>query len=167
MWRGMRSGQVLVFCNTVNSCRAPPHTAQVLVFCNTVNSCRVPPHTAQVLVFCNTVNSCRAVEHYCTESGVATVCYHGEMPVTMRQAAMAAFSGNSSSQAANGESGSDDGSEAGFSGRRPVMVATDVAARGLDFPGQIDHVVNFDFPVNPVDYIHRSGRTARAGRSGE
>ena len=47
------------------------------------------------------------------------------------------------------------------------MVATDLAARGLDFPVCIDHVINFDFPLNPVDYLHRTGRTARAGNRGE
>jgi superfamily II DNA/RNA helicase len=46
------------------------------------------------------------------------------------------------------------------------MVASDLAARGLDFPGTIDHVVNFDFPVNPIDYLHRAGRTARGGAAG-
>ena len=55
---------------------------------------------------------------------------------------------------------------ASTSGRSPIMIATDIAARGLDFPGAVDHVINFDFPVNPVDYIHRGGRTARAGRTG-
>jgi ATP-dependent RNA helicase RhlE len=51
-------------------------------------------------------------------------------------------------------------------GRRPVLVATDVAARGLDVDG-ISHVINFDVPHSPDDYIHRGGRTARAGAVGD
>ncbi len=46
-----------------------------------------------------------------------------------------------------------------------ILVATDVAARGLDIP-HIEHVVNYDLPQNPEDYIHRIGRTARAGATG-
>lgn len=46
------------------------------------------------------------------------------------------------------------------------MVCTDIAARGLDFKGSIDHVINFDFPRTPIDYLHRTGRTARAGGKG-
>ncbi len=50
-------------------------------------------------------------------------------------------------------------------GRTRILVATDVAARGLDVPG-ISHVVNFDLPMAAEDYIHRIGRTGRAGREG-
>ena len=52
------------------------------------------------------------------------------------------------------------------SGRTPVLVATDVAARGLDVD-DITHVFNYDLPMEPEAYVHRIGRTARAGKSGE
>ena len=51
------------------------------------------------------------------------------------------------------------------SGRRPVMIATDVAARGIDVK-DVKAVINFDFPGNIEDYIHRIGRTGRAGAKG-
>jgi ATP-dependent RNA helicase DeaD len=50
-------------------------------------------------------------------------------------------------------------------GRQRIMVATDIAARGLDIP-HIQHVINYDLPQDPGDYVHRIGRTARAGASG-
>ncbi|MGC7368001.1 helicase-related protein, partial [Mycobacteroides abscessus subsp. abscessus] len=50
-------------------------------------------------------------------------------------------------------------------GQLRVLVATDVAARGIDVP-DITHVVNFDLPKQAEDYVHRIGRTGRAGRSG-
>ncbi|MET0010335.1 MAG: helicase-related protein, partial [Candidatus Thiodiazotropha sp. 6PLUC4] len=51
-------------------------------------------------------------------------------------------------------------------GELPALVATDVAARGLHIP-DVTHVVNFDLPEDAEDYVHRIGRTARAGASGE
>jgi ATP-dependent RNA helicase DDX3X len=51
------------------------------------------------------------------------------------------------------------------SGHTPILVATDVAARGLDIP-HVAHVVNFDLPNDIDDYVHRIGRTGRAGKSG-
>ena len=51
-------------------------------------------------------------------------------------------------------------------GKLPVLVATDVAARGLHIPG-VDLVINYDLPQDPEDYVHRIGRTARAGEAGD
>jgi ATP-dependent RNA helicase DDX3X len=56
-------------------------------------------------------------------------------------------------------------SQAFKTGRAPVLVATDVAARGLDIPN-VAHVINYDLPTDITDYVHRIGRTGRAGNSG-
>eukprot|EP00890_Picochlorum_soloecismus_P001414 jgi/Picsp_1/2273/NSC_05737-R1_protein len=105
----------------------------------------------KTVVFCNTLNSCRAVEHYLREGDIGTVCYHGDIPVDERKVAISKFAGTHQG-----------GSDISY-----VLVATDLAARGLDIPGKVDHVINFDFPLNSVDYLHRTGRTARAGAQGK
>ncbi|CAM9912209.1 unnamed protein product, partial [Phaeothamnion confervicola] len=94
----------------------------------------------RTLVFCNTVKSCQAVEHAVREAGLDCRPYHGEVPSIDRAENLRRFK----------------------LGEVRHLVATDIAARGLDMPN-VAHVINFDFPLNPIDYLHRSGRTARMG----
>jgi len=100
----------------------------------------------RIMVFCNTLASCRATEHHLAEAGLPTLTYHGDIPLGGRKEAIEEFEGEAEKQ--------------------PILVCTDLAARGLDIKGRVDHVINFDFPLNPVDYLHRTGRTARAGAPG-
>jgi ATP-dependent RNA helicase RhlE len=95
------------------------------------------------LVFVRTKRGADRLVHKLKAKGVRAEAMHGDMPQPARQRALARFE----------------------SGQADVMVATDVAARGLDLE-RISHVVNFDPPVDDKSYVHRVGRTARAGRSG-
>ena len=108
----------------------------------------------KTMVFANTMPSCQAVEYALVEAGLPVVMYNGDMTSEKRAESMEAFV-----------------SGAAEDNSLVVMVCTDLAARGLDFGGdsksKVDHVVNFDFPMNAVDYLHRSGRTARAGAPGK
>eukprot|EP00640_Fibrocapsa_japonica_P000081 CAMPEP_0113953596 /NCGR_PEP_ID=MMETSP1339-20121228/91051_1 /TAXON_ID=94617 /ORGANISM="Fibrocapsa japonica" /LENGTH=547 /DNA_ID=CAMNT_0000962335 /DNA_START=72 /DNA_END=1715 /DNA_ORIENTATION=+ /assembly_acc=CAM_ASM_000762 len=97
----------------------------------------------QAIVFCNTVASCRAAEHAVREAGLTAQGYHGEINSIQRRENIDAFKNN----------------------KFNLLVCTDLASRGLDMP-TVDHVVMFDFPLNPIDFLHRSGRTARMGRHG-
>ncbi|KAK9270544.1 hypothetical protein L1049_026125 [Liquidambar formosana] len=99
----------------------------------------------KVMVFCNTLNSSRAVDHFLGENQIFTVNYHGEVPAEQRVENLNKFK-------------SEDGD-------CPTLVCTDLAARGLDL--DVDHVVMFDFPSNSIDYLHRTGRTARMGAKGK
>ncbi|EOY16880.1 DEAD-box ATP-dependent RNA helicase 39 isoform 1 [Theobroma cacao] len=99
----------------------------------------------RVMVFCNTLNSSRAVDHFLGENQISTVNYHGEVPAEQRVENLNKFK-------------SDDGD-------CPTLVCTDLAARGLDL--DVDHVIMFDFPLNSIDYLHRTGRTARMGAKGK
>ena len=112
----------------------------------------------RTMVFCNTVPSCRAVEHALSEAGLTTVSYHGDMTPEARVESLGAFTD------VDPLGGDRDDLLSGADS--PVMVCTDLAARGLDFACAVEHVIQFDFPLNPVDYIHRTGRTARAGAVG-
>lgn len=99
----------------------------------------------RVMVFCNTLNSSRAVDHFLNENQIYTVNYHGEVPAEERVENLKKFKSD------------EDGC--------PTLVCTDLAARGLDL--DVDHVIMFDFPLNSVDYLHRTGRTARMGAKGK
>lgn len=99
----------------------------------------------RVMVFCNTLNSSRAVDHFLNENQISTVNYHGEVPAEQRVENLKKFK-------------SDDGD-------CPTLVSTDLAARGLDL--DVDHVIMFDFPTTSIDYLHRTGRTARMGAKGK
>ena len=97
----------------------------------------------QVLVFTRTKRGADVVARKLDQSGVKTAAIHGNKSQNARQRALEAF-------------------------RKyhiQVLVATDVAARGIDIDG-ITHVVNFDLPMDPESYVHRIGRTGRAGASG-
>ncbi|KAL0366471.1 UNVERIFIED_CONTAM: DEAD-box ATP-dependent RNA helicase 39 [Sesamum radiatum] len=99
----------------------------------------------RVMVFCNTLNSSRAVDHFLNENQISTVNYHGEVPAEQRVENLERFKSKD--------------------GDCPTLVCTDLAARGLDL--DVDHVIMFDFPLNSIDYLHRTGRTARMGAKGK
>ncbi len=98
----------------------------------------------QVLVFCNTKIGANRLAYKLAKDGVAAAAIHSDRTQGERTQALAEFK----------------------EGRTRVLVATDVAARGLDIE-QLPFVINFDLPGSPEDYVHRIGRTARAGLSGE
>lgn len=109
--------------------------------------------SALTMIFCNTAASCRAVQYALAEADIETLAYHGELNSEARSDNLRKFrrAGDSANSAAADEP--------------RILVCTDLAARGLDVP-QVDHVVMFDFPLNALDYLHRSGRTARGDRTG-
>ncbi|CAD7699457.1 unnamed protein product [Ostreobium quekettii] len=95
------------------------------------------------LVFVETKRGADALEDFLVRQGLHATSIHGDRSQMERERALATFR----------------------SGKTPVMVATDVAARGLDIP-HVKHVINFDLPNDIDDYVHRIGRTGRAGKKG-
>eukprot|EP01032_Pedospumella_encystans_P020912 gene20912-23745_t len=113
----------------------------------------------RTLIFCNTVQSCHAVEYAINQDAVAGGSFSGEGDGGNDEIHATSYHGelNSIERAKN--------LEKFRSGEEQYMVCSDIAARGLDIP-ETAHVVMFDFPLNPVDYLHRAGRCGRAGRKG-
>ena len=97
----------------------------------------------QAIVFVRTKIGTDRLARRLNDSGVRVKALHGDMSQGSRDGVMLAFK----------------------SGRERVMIATDVAARGLDIAG-VTHIVNYDIPNSPDVYVHRIGRTGRVGRSG-
>ena len=98
----------------------------------------------QVLVFGRTKHGANKLCEKMVKAGITAAAIHGNKSQGARTKALAGFK----------------------SGRVRVLVATDIAARGLDIP-LLPHVINFELPNIPEDYVHRIGRTGRAGASGE
>jgi ATP-dependent RNA helicase RhlE len=97
----------------------------------------------RVLVFTRTKHGADKVVRHLARAGVQAMAIHGNKSQPQRERALAAFR----------------------SGASRVLVATDIAARGIDVDG-VTHVINFELPNVPESYVHRIGRTARAGAAG-
>ncbi len=97
----------------------------------------------QAIVFVRTKIRCDQLFRTLRDRGLNVKALHGDMSQGQRDGVMLAFK----------------------SGRLPILVATDVAARGLDI-SSVTHVINYDVPTSPDVYVHRIGRTGRVGRSG-
>src|SRR3712207_6861527 len=96
------------------------------------------------MIFCRTKRPAQKVADELVERGFAAAAVHGDLGQGAREQALRAFR----------------------SGKVDVLVATDVAARGIDVTG-VSHVVNYQCPEDEKTYVHRIGRTGRAGRSEE
>ena len=97
----------------------------------------------QCVIFTSTKAMTEVIADELYEKGFATNCLHGDMPQGWRNRTLMDLR----------------------KGRCKILVATDVAARGIDVP-TITHVINYDLPKQAEDYVHRIGRTGRAGRTG-
>jgi len=97
-----------------------------------------------MLVFTATKQEADIVTRQLSQANISTACIHGDFRQRQRIAALEGFR----------------------SGKHQVLVATNIAARGLDVEG-ISHVINYDIPEHPEDYVHRVGRTARADADGD
>src|ERR1700682_553540 len=97
----------------------------------------------QTLVFTRTKHGADKVVRSLNHAGISAEAIHGNKSQNQRERVLAGFK----------------------NGKIRTLVATDIAARGIDVPG-ISHVINYDMPNVPESYVHRIGRTARAGAEG-
>jgi ATP-dependent RNA helicase RhlE len=103
----------------------------------------VPGEFERILIFTRTKHGADRVVKKLSQRGIAANAIHGNKSQPQRQRALDEFR----------------------RGKTAILVATDVAARGIDIPG-VSHVINYELPNVPEQYVHRIGRTARAGKDG-
>ena len=96
------------------------------------------------VIFCNKKSDIQKVNNFLKRNNFKTDCLHGNLDQNLRTKSLEKFKDKSVE----------------------ILIASDVAARGIDING-LSHVFNFDVPNNPEDYIHRIGRTGRAGNKGK
>jgi len=102
------------------------------------------PAESLILVFVETKKGADSLEEFLYSNGYPVTSIHGDRTQREREDALKSFR----------------------SGNTPVLVATAVAARGLDIP-HVTHVINYDLPSDVEEYVHRIGRTGRMGNLGE
>ncbi len=95
------------------------------------------------LIFCNTKAATERLDHLLNANGYKSAGITGDLPQKKRMKVLSSFK----------------------DGKLPILVATDVASRGIHIEG-VTHVINYDLPQDSEDYVHRIGRTARAGAEG-
>ena len=133
----------------------PPSTTveridQRVIFCQRVHKYQLlkkllgEEGVTLTLVFTRTKHGANKIVDYLAHHQIASAAIHGNKSQSARESALSSFK----------------------SGKIKVLIATDIAARGLDING-VSHVINFDLPVEAESYVHRIGRTARAGKEGD
>ena len=122
---------------------------QYIVKCNNKNKLNTLENilsnieTKNTVIFCNRKKDIGSLYTYLKRRNISSIIFHGDLLQSKRQEALNEFK-NSNNK---------------------ILIASDVAGRGIDIEN-ISHVINFDVPINPEDYVHRIGRTGRAGKKG-
>ena len=99
--------------------------------------------TKNTVIFCNRKKDIEFLKKNLSKNNISTIILHGDLVQSKRKEALNEFK----------------------NGSKKILIASDVAGRGIDI-NNITHVINFDVPNNPEDYVHRIGRTGRAGNKG-
>ncbi len=124
----------------VECCEEEEKPAKIL---NLLKDLTENEQTLRTIIFCDTKKAVNELNALLTESSFQNACIHGNKKQQERELVLKQFAQN----------------------QVPILIATDVAARGLDI-SDIKHVINYDYPASSEDYVHRIGRTARQDKTG-